>query len=69
MVRKLHLKEADESALSCAQSKVANKQRTMQVYGIDDKAFELYKKAMLNTDIIHADNPAKAKIGYKAYWD
>ena len=69
MVRKLHLKESNESVLSRAQSEVADKQRTMQVYGIDDKAFELFKKALLNTDIIHADNPAKAKIGYKAYWD
>ena len=73
MVRKLHLRESDNDysrqVLARTRQRLANKQHIMDVYGIDDTAFDLYKIAELNTDIIHADNPAKAEIGYKAYYD
>lgn len=72
MVRKLHLGESNNlatSALASAQNKVEDERHIRSVYNLDKKAFELYKQAELNTDIIHANNPRKAEIGYKAYWD
>lgn len=72
MVKKLHLRESDNlaaSALASAQNKVKDEGHIRSVYNLDKKAFELYKQAELNTDIIHANNPRKAEIGYKAYWD
>ena len=72
MVRKLHLNESNNlaaSALASAQDRVKDEGHIRSVYNLDKKAFELYKQAELNTDIIHANNPRKAEIGYKAYWD
>lgn len=72
MVRKLHLRESNEYGydfLGNAQDRVRDENRVRSVYNLDKRAYELYKLAELNTDIIHSNNPRKAEIGYKAYWD
>lgn len=47
---------------------VKDKEFIKDIYDLDDTAFELWKTAKLNTNIIW-DDWKEAEIGYKAYWE
>lgn len=65
----MYKKEQAKVTLKETKKYVKDKEHIKSLYGLDDTAFELWKTARLNTDIIHYNNPKKAEIGYKAYWD
>lgn len=68
-MEKLHINEKNNYLVTMARKDVKDKAFIMKLYDLDETAFELWKTARLNTNIIHENNPGKAEIGYKAYWD